>query len=700
MPSTRPSSSRLRRWNLRFLRLSIFSAALALLISVGFEIAVRCIPYPGSVEKMPPASVLLVDRTGRPLAAFAASDGRWHLPLTEAEFSPHLLNAIVAVEDSRFEAHHGVDWSSALGAAKENLFARHIRRGGSTLTMQLHRLRDPQPRGWLTKFQQAVHARQIEQQYSKREILVEYLNRAPFGGGLEGAGAASWRYFGKPCANLSLGEAALLAGLPQAPNRLRPDLHPDVALTRRRHVLARMAVLGQITVQQQADADAEPLTASWRPLPQDRFAGPIADGLLPALLQMRPATGGTVRTSFDRDIQSRVCTLAAAQLQILSSSGVSAAAIAVVDQRTGVCLASVSLEAREDGAISTLAIDLTSRPRSTGSVLKPFIYAAAFDAGIATPETILRDESAAWPGYLPANYDRSFGGEMTAAEALARSRNIPALVLLEQVGVERAIGVMDAAGLSTLARSKRRPGLSLAIGGAEATPHEVAQAFAKLAHGTGILRPAATAATMRALSSRERTAAICREAADTRVAWKTGTSSGHRDAWCAAATPGGVSVVVWLGNADGKGAAALVGQDAAAPLALKLIAAISSDRQADWPETDRELAISASGSTSALARSPTRLVLVSPAPDASIVLMPDLPASQQRISLQAALRSNGRAAATSNASLWWFVDESLVGESAMNERMWWTPSPGVHQIRATDAAGRSVTGRIRISTPG
>ncbi|HEX8912608.1 MAG TPA: transglycosylase domain-containing protein, partial [Humisphaera sp.] len=460
-----------------------------------FEAAVRLLPYPPGIDRPPPAATLLLDRDGRPLAAFAAADGRWHLPLSPEQVSPHLLDAIVAVEDGRFRDHAGVDWAGVGGAARDTMLGR--RRGASTITMQLQRLRDPRPRGWLAKLDQAVRARQIERAATKDAILAEYVNRAPFGGALVGAGAASWRYFGKPCRDLSLGEAALLAGLPQNPNAFRPDRHPEAALRRRTHVLARMRALGRITAAQQADADAEPLTAAWRPLPQERpvvvqasahastkgtqaearATTPTADGALAALLARSfQQRGGTVVTAIDARTQRLAADVAAEQLRSLAASGVSAAAVVVLDTRTAEVLATVSLELK-DGRPAASRIDLAQRPRSTGSVLKPFIYAAAFDAGTITPQTVLRDEPAAWAAYVPANYDRTFAGDMPAAEALARSRNVPALAVLERVGVGRAVGVMEGLGVATPARAARPVGLSLAVGGAEASVTEVAQAF-------------------------------------------------------------------------------------------------------------------------------------------------------------------------------------------------------------------------------
>ena len=174
-------------------------------------------PYPVGIDQPPHCSTLLEDRTGVSLAALTSEDGQWHMPLADDQINPHLLEAMVAVEDSRFYEHGGVDWRSAAMAAWQDFRGLHIRRGASTITMQVQRLRFPKPRSFFNKFEQSVRAAQIEKHQTKRQILVEYVNRAPFGGNLIGAGAASWRYFGRPCTQLSLAESALLAGLPQSP---------------------------------------------------------------------------------------------------------------------------------------------------------------------------------------------------------------------------------------------------------------------------------------------------------------------------------------------------------------------------------------------------------------------------------------------------------------------------------------------------
>ena len=676
--------------NLRCLRWRrIFLGAVAGCLSpvLIFHAAVLILPYPQDIDRPRQSGTFIEDRRGQPLAAFVAPDGQWQLPLHHDQISPHLLHAIIAVEDSRFLSHHGVDWHSAAGSLWQDIRHLRIRRGGSTLTMQLQHLRDPQPRTILNKFLQAVRAEQVEKKQTKDQILLEYLDRAPFGGNLVGVGAASWRYFGRPCRDLSLAEAALLAGLPQSPNRLRPDRHPVEAKSRRDHVLDRMLATGVITQTQHDDAVAEPVNASWRPFPQDR-----ARGLLPTLIAFTNSYPcRTARTFLDAAVQDEAFRAATERLHLLQPSGVNAAAVVVVDTPTGDCLATVSV------SDLTHRADLTRAKRSTGSTLKPLIYAAAFDAGISTPESLLNDAPAAWPGYLPGNYDGIFRGPMPAAEAIAESRNIPALLMLQKVGVSRATGVMASFGLRTLAGSHRDPSLSLAIGGAEATPLEMAEAYATLARG-GLWKPVRLIAdahqlparvmreepcwqVMRALSGVDRTQALAPEAAAHHVAWKTGTSSGHRDAWCAAVTPRR-TVVVWIGNPDGQGATSLIGTDAAAPLALQLIASLDP-LGPGWPAAPDVRP----ASPRVVTHHSPRLEIASPERDQKFVLLTELRPDQQRIKLEA----------SSGTTLWWFVDDAPAGNGRIT---WWAPSAGRHCIRVVNDEGQSATANIDVRAIG
>lgn len=714
----------LRRWTVRAVATLIVVPSLGWL---SFLAAVQWWPYPGGLDRPGPDATRIEDCNGVLLASFAAEDGQWRLPLSADQISPHLMQAVVAVEDSRFYAHHGVDWKSIAAAAWQDVWHLSVRRGASTLTMQLQRLRDPRPRTLPNKLEQAVRAEQLERQYSKNQILIEYINRAPFGGNLVGAGAASWRYFGKPCRSLSLGEAALLAGLPQSPNRLRPDRYPARAMARRRHVLERMLACGSITAHQRDEAAAEPINALWRPLPQDRTPGdmPSADGALPALLALsRKHLGETLRTTIDAGMQRQAALAAAEHLHSLQSSGISAAAVVILGTRSAQCLASVSIGPGD------CSIDLTRRRRSTGSTLKPFIYAAAFDAGIFGPRSVLSDSPAAWPGYEPNDYDRSFRGNITAAEALAESRNIPAMLVLQKVGIESALGVMDAAGLRGLAQLPRRYGLSLAIGGAEASPMEIAEGYAALARGGMIrsarltemseagngdsdraprrplsapnailnvvdpalpppscLRSAACWQVLSALSDTARTSGVCPAAARSHVGWKTGTSSGHHDAWCAAVTHRR-TVVVWLGNVGGESSPSLVGQDAAAPLALRLIAMLDPADE-PWPV----VADSAPASFPHAVSTQAELVLVRPTDGQQFVMTSDSTLERQQVLLEATHHQN---ASGGDAALWWFVDGRPLGSCPPSQRLWWKPEPGPHQIRVIDSDGHSASARIGV----
>ena len=375
MPPPSPTlAPRRPRWRRRLLRLSLILAALPILSAVAFFAAVAFLPYPERLDHPRPAGTFIEDRRGTPLAAFVATDEQWHLPLDSDQVSPHLLNAVIAVEDIDFYHHSGVNWKSAAAAAWQNVTSLRIRRGASTITMQVQRLRAPGPHSFLYKIEQAVRAAQLEKRLTKQQILLEYINRAPFGGNLVGAGAASWRYFGRPCRDLSLAQAALLAAIPNSPNRYRPDLHPDQAKARRDLVLRRMTDLNMISESQRQQAAVEPLDAAWRPLPQLPASPslPLANAALPTLLSLaRQFPGQSLRTTLDASIQQFAAEAAAAQLRQLEPCGVTAAAIVILDNPSAQCLAAVSISS------DSAAVDLTRAPRSSGSTLKPFLYAAA-----------------------------------------------------------------------------------------------------------------------------------------------------------------------------------------------------------------------------------------------------------------------------------------------------------------------------------
>jgi penicillin-binding protein 1C len=539
--------------------------------------------------------------------------------------------------------------------------------------------------------------------HSRREILTEYLNRAPFGGNLVGAEAASQFYFHCACSQLSLAQAALLAGLPQSPNRLRPDRFPARARKRRDHVLDQMLTCGLIDRKQFDEAMREPISVAT----ERRDGIGLANGALPTLVSFsQNSRGGIIAISLDSGIQQTALHNAQQGLNELSSNGIDSIAVIVLDTANAQCLAAVSLGPKGS------KIDLTRRPRSTGSTLKPLIYAAAFDAGICTPDTILNDAPSAWAGYAPSDYDKEFKGPISAAHALAESRNIPALCVLKEICVEPAIEIMQAAGLRSLGRQPARYGLSLAIGGAEATPMEIAEAYATLARGgiarhvkfsptnstpyillssegRRILRESACWQTMTALSEFDRTAAVCREGANRHVAWKTGTSSGHRDAWCAAATRS-YTVVVWLGNETGSGSSSLVGAEAAAPIALRLISSFESSVNRPWP-VSAAMASNPMPTVGSDQLKLPRLTLMLPS-NGQIYLLDDaVPLDHQRVAMKAVSRGE-----TPGRRIWWFVDGAAIGAGESGKTNWWTPTRGSHEIRAVDESGRSASATIDV----
>ncbi len=661
------------------------AVALVVLAVVGpplvVELAARVSDYPSDGLRSPPPSSVVLDRDGHVLASFTADDGRWYLPLEQGGHGRWLPLAVEAVEDARFRSHAGVDWFAAYAAVSQNAMAGRVVRGSSTITMQVERLRHPRPRTFAAKVVEAVRARQIELTQDKDAILTEWMERASFGGNIVGVGAASWRWFGVPPASLSLAQAALIAGLPQNPERLRPDRHPERAQERRDHVLRRLREVGAIDDQQLARALAEPVTLAPR---EQVLAGEL--GAVPVLADLAAGRQGVVVTTLDLATQRSAVALLRERLEQMAGSGIDAGAVAVLDVATGDWLALVSLGGQP-------WIDHTIVRRSSGSALKPFIYAGAFARGIVTPASQVADDPAAWSGWAPTNYDRTWRGRCSAAEALRDSRNLPAMQLLERQGLMRCAGVMEAFGLTRLGHQATRSGLTLAIGGAEVTARDLAVAYAGLARngrrvvprlfttdsprdGVEVLPTLACRQTLACLVDRQRTRAVCPAAVELEPAWKTGTSSGHRDAWCVALTPLRC-VVVWLGTTRGPGSPALVGAEAAAPLALAVLAACDPGGAA-WPPVEMGAATPVVASVLA-----TPLVITWPLSGSEILRDPAQPSAQQRLALTC--RGGG------NGPRWWFIDGAPLPSVAVGEPSWWAATSGRHNVRVVDQHGHTAS---------
>lgn len=642
------------------------------------ELVARLSPYPDDRLRQPQPSTVVLDRDGHALASYTADDGRWYLPIEQGAHGRWLPLAVEAVEDARFRSHAGVDWFAAYTAVGQNAMAGRVVRGSSTITMQVERLRHPRPRTLAAKVVEAVRARQIELTQDKDAILTEWMERASFGGNVVGVGAASWRWFGVPPASLSLAQAALIAGLPQNPERLRPDRYPGQARERRDHVLRRLREVGAIDDQQLLRALAEPVVLAPR---EQVLAGEL--GAVPVLADLAAGRQGVLATTLDLATQRSAVALLRERLEQVAGSGIDAGAVAVLEVPTGKWQALVSLGGQP-------WIDHTMAPRSSGSVLKPFIYAGAFARGIITPASQVADDPAAWSGFAPANYDRTWRGRCSAAEALRDSRNLPAMHLLERQGVARCAGIMEALGLPKLGQQAVRIGLTLAIGGAEVDARSLAVAYAGLARdgrrvvpqlfsgtspvdGAEVLAPLVCRQVLACLADCERTRAVCPAAVALEPAWKTGTSSGHRDAWCVALTPRRC-VVVWLGTTRGPGAPALIGTEAAAPVALAVLAACDPGGDA-WPSVEM-------GTATPVVALVLTTSLVITAPSAGTEILRDPSASaHQRVAL--VCRGGG------NGPRWWFIDGAPLPSVAAGEPAWWTPTAGRHQVRVVDAHGQA-----------
>ena len=548
----------------------------ALLLALPFALD-RLLPPPLPGADGAGAVVLAAD--GTPLRAFAGRDGVWRYPVTVDEVSPHYIEALLTYEDRWFRHHPGVNPLALLRAGGQWAANGRVVSGGSTLTMQVARILEPHRRTPLGKLRQALRALQLEWRLDKDEILALYLNHAPFGGPIEGVEAASWAYLGKPARELSRAEASLLAVLPQAPSRLRPDRHPQAAQAARDKVLARMAAQGVWTPAQVEDARLETVVAR-------QLQPPMSAALLARRLRSAdPATTrilSTLDAGLQRVLEERVAAYFA-QLPERTS-----AALLVVDNET--------LEAR--AYVGSLAfgdarrlghVDMVRATRSPGSTLKPFLYGLAIDDGLVHSASLLVDAPQSFGSYRPANFDPTFNGPVTLAEALRLSLNVPAVDLLDRVGPERFAARLAHAGLVLQLPRGAQPNLSMVLGGTGTRLEDLVGAYRALNHDglAGKVRYRADAPRQERRLLSPGAAWIIREileqhgrpgqrddAFDTsgrpRVAWKTGTSYGFRDAWALGGTAR-YTVGVWVGRPDGTPLPGQYGAITALPLLFEVV---------------------------------------------------------------------------------------------------------------------------------
>ncbi|MDH5833817.1 penicillin-binding protein 1C [Luteimonas kalidii] len=562
-----------------------WGTVVGLLSLLGLDLA-----FPPQLPEARDLSTLVVAADGTPLRAFADAQGVWRHPATRDSVSPLYLQALLAYEDRWFDRHPGVNPVSLVRAGWQWARGGGIVSGGSTLTMQVARILDRGPggstRSLAGKSRQILRALQLEAHLSKDAILALYLERAPFGGTIEGVEAASWAYLGKPATRLSHAEAALLAVLPQAPSRLRPDRHPETAQAARDKVLERMAVLGTWTRAQVDDARIETVVAR-------RLRPPMTAPLLAQRLRSAHPRQPRIVSTLDADLQRTLEARVASYFSGLPER--TSAALLVVDNATLEARAYVgSLDLADRARLGH--VDMVRAWRSPGSTLKPFLYGMALDDGLIHSESLLVDAPQSFGGYRPGNFDAAFNGPVPAATALRLSLNVPAVDLLDRVGPARFAARLDHAGIGLRFPRGASPNLALILGGTGARLEDLVGAHAAL-HRDGIagrvrytaqdpvldrrlLSPGAAWIVREILESNPRPGereGMFDAGRRPRVSWKTGTSYGFRDAWAIGGTRRH-TVGVWVGRPDGTPLPGQYGALTALPLLFEVVDSLPSAR--------------------------------------------------------------------------------------------------------------------------
>ncbi len=650
-------------------------------------------------------STIVVDRDGRLLRPFTLPDGRWRLPATTHDVDPRYLAMLVAYEDQRFYDHRGVDGRALLRAAGQWLVRGHVVSGASTLTMQVARLIEPrEERTLAAKLRQGARALQIEAEVGKAGVLDRYLMMAPFGGNLEGVRAASLAYFGKEPLKLSIAEAALLVALPQSPEARRPDRSPGAARAARDRVLDRVAARGTISADDAAAAKREPV-------PQARLAFPALAAHAAEEAVAADKQSKQIRLSIDARLQAKLEALAKESVARLGPK--LSAAIVVIDNASGEVRARIGA-ADADDASRDGAIDMSRAPRSPGSALKPFIYALAFEEGLAHPETVLFDRPARYGAYAPENFDLGYEGTVTARKALQMSLNLPAIELLADVGPATFLARLHGAG-ADIALPKETPvGLAIGLGGLGVSLTDIARLYAGLARGgeapalierldgmAPIIGPRRVTDPVAAYYVADilRGSAPPANALKGRIAFKTGTSYGFRDA-LAVGFDRRTTIAVWVGRPDNGPTPGLIGRQAAAPILFDAFERLGRDIElirppkgvlsaavsADLPPPLRHLRKDA---PKTMAATQTAVLKIAFPPDGATV---DLGLDGGVRDRPLALKALGGAPPFA-----WFVNGEPVGAADLRRQSAWKPDgAGFARVSIIDANGASDSVVVRL----
>ena len=590
---------RFGRWARRYpARIGISITAL-LLISAYWA----CLPAPLFDD---PLSRILISKQGKLLGAKIAADQQWRFP-ENPDLPPKFVSALLQFEDKRFYDHLGFDPLAFARAMLQNIRAGHVVSGGSTLSMQLIRMaRKNPPRTYVEKIIEMIIATRLELSYDKQQILSLYAAHAPFGGNVVGLDAAAWRYFARPAKNLSWAESAMLAVLPNNPAMIHLGRQRQRLQDKRDRLLDRLFQAQLLSEMELSLAKAETIPKKPHALPQH------APHLLATLIKGHPLQS-RFETTIDGELQRYVTNLLKNHNNRLSQQGINNAAVLVIDNTTFDVNAYAGNSRWSTRSNKGYAVDIIQRPRSTGSVLKPLLYASMLQHGEILPTTLVPDTPTHFNGYQPQNYDRRFRGAVPAKIALARSLNIPAVRMLQTHGVRRFYDTLSNMGMRTLFRDADDYGLTLILGGAEGSLWDLTQIYANLANIARQSSQDNNATYLQARTLQQSTTQTQRRydfqagaawltlqalldvnrptaeshwrnfSSTQKIAWKTGTSYGLRDGW-AIGSNRQYTVGVWVGNASGEGRAGLTGLGTAAPILFDVFNRLNSTAWFDRPE--------------------------------------------------------------------------------------------------------------------
>jgi penicillin-binding protein 1C len=562
--------------------------------------------------KKPTCTVLLAN-DGTLLSATIASDEQYRFPPSQ-EVPYKFERSIIEFEDKQFYRHPGLNPFAIARAMWNNIKAKKFVQGGSTITQQVIRIyRENKGRTIFEKIIEAGIALKLELVKSKTDILQMYASNAPFGGNVVGLDAAAWRYFGRSANELSWAESAALAVLPNAPSLVFPGRNAEILRTKRNRLLNRLYQKGEIDSLTYSLSLQEPLPGEPKPLPQ------LAPHILTRVISEGKA-GRIIHTSINPEIQKRARDILARHNEKLAGNQIHNAAILIIDIETNCAIAYIG---NTEGESYGNQVDVITSPRSTGSILKPFLYAALLHDGLILPNTLVADIPTQIGGYSPKNFNPDYDGAVPASRAISRSLNVPAVRMLQQYGVEKFQLVMQRLGLTTLTRTPENYGLSLILGGAEASLWDLASIYVGMARSLNHFRPNMsryfnnnytpvsyikidedkvdimlvehslldasaiyfTFEAMKEVARPDELAGWQYFSSSRSVAWKTGTSFGHRDAWAIGLNPSHV-VAVWVGNASGEGRPNLTGVQAAAPILFDVFDLLPSAKWFEKPIDD------------------------------------------------------------------------------------------------------------------